>query len=99
MSSKELSEEVKTLLNNSRVRGVVSISPEMESNINEEDLNNYIKNDIMKSLSEELLKNFSGYITEEYLKNSKQRKIDLIVFPTESFKKIVQEMIKNGFEF
>lgn len=97
--SQELSEEVKKLLNNSRVRGVVSISPEMEYNISEEDLNNYIKNDIMKSLSKELLKNFSGYITEEYLNNSKQRKIDLIVFPIESFKKIVQEMIKTGFEF
>lgn len=90
-----MSTKARLLIEKSRVISEVAITPEMELHYDYETLNRLINTDLINSLSKEVMKNFSMHITEEPINDQmKKKKIDLMVVPTDSFKIVIEEVIR-----
>lgn len=89
------SNKAKILLEKSRTISQITINPEMEQHVKPEILNEIINKELMMNLSKLVLKNFSMHIKDENKNdNIKTKSIDLMVIPTDSFKIVVEEVVR-----
>ena len=90
-----MSTKAKILLSKSRIIGRVQINKDMIEHYEYNDIDRYVNHDLMKSLTGKIMENFSMHIQEKSLSpDLKEKEIDLMVVPTDSFKIVVEEVIR-----